>query len=194
MSDAVLVFAALSFPACDRYARLIGDIRYGFPGAASEFDAVWSFWRPRWAQNDIGHSAFDDGRVHRCDWSVADLQHDWTCGASASGAFPVWPRAGARGRMGRRGAAGDRECASQQARLVWHVPSARRTARWGSSGELPHPATGYRSSRSSSLIDGVWPPPRRVWLTSKSRVGLAGRKRGEWGLLPVSGDSGVSQS
>ncbi len=49
--------------------------------------------------------------------------------AVAPRALPLWPGPGPRRRVGRRGAAGDRECAAREARLVRHVPATRRAHR-----------------------------------------------------------------
>ena len=129
---AVLVFPRLFFPASDPasatlaslatfaiafLARPIGSALFGHFG-----DRVGRKTTLVAALLTMGMSTVAIG-------AAADLRHDRHRGAAAAGALPLRPGPRARRRVGRRGAAGDRERAAGQARLVRHVPAARRADR-----------------------------------------------------------------
>jgi hypothetical protein len=86
-------------------------------------------WRPHRAQGDARHLADADGRLHIADRLPADLSHDRLLGAAdpVRAAFRpgLWPGR----RMGRRGAAGGRECSRRLARPLRHVPATGRPGR-----------------------------------------------------------------
>ena len=129
---AVLVFPKLFFPAGDPaaatlqslatfalafFARPIGSALFGHFG-----DRIGRKATLVAALLTMGLSTVR----HR---SAADLRDDRRCRAAAARAVPFRPGARARRRVGRGGAAGDRERAAGQARVVRHVPAARRAAR-----------------------------------------------------------------
>ena len=129
---AVLVFPRLFFPASDPASATLASL--------ATF-AIAFLARP------IGSALFGHfgDRIGRKTTLVAALltmgvstvvigllptyEHDRHRGAAAAGAVPLRPGARPRRRVGRRGAAGDRERAAGQARLVRHVPAARRADR-----------------------------------------------------------------
>ena len=129
---AVLVFPRLFFPASDPasatlaslatfaiafLARPIGSALFGHFG-----DRVGRKTTLVAALLTMGVSTVAIG-------AAADLRDDRRCGAAAAGDLPLRPGARARRRVGRRGAARDRERAAGQARVVRHVPAARRADR-----------------------------------------------------------------
>ena len=129
---AVLVFPRLFFPASDPasatlaslatfaiafLARPIGSALFGHFG-----DRVGRKTTLVAALLTMGLSTVAIG-------AAADLRHDRRRGAAAARALPLRPGPRSRRRVGRRGAARDRERAARQARVVRHVPAARRAAR-----------------------------------------------------------------
>ena len=127
-------------------AAVTGDLRGGVHRPAGRLGGVWSFRRPHRPQGHPGRRVADHGPVHGADRPAADPCADRAVGTGAAGAVPLRPRAGAGRRMGWGGAAGHRECATGQARLVRHVPAAGRAHRFPAvgrhlpgAGPLPEP-------------------------------------------------------
>ena len=129
---AVLVFPRLFFPASDPasatlaslatfaiafLARPIGSALFGHFG-----DRVGRKTTLVAALLTMGLSTVAIG-------AAADLRDNRDRGAAAARALPLRPGARPRRRVGRRGAARDRERAAGQARVVRHVPAARRADR-----------------------------------------------------------------
>ena len=129
---AVLVFPRLFFPASDPasatlaslatfaiafLARPIGSALFGHFG-----DRIGRKTTLVAALLTMGISTVRDRRA-------ADLRHDRRRRAAAARALPLRPGPRPRRRVGRRGAARDRERAAGKARLVRHVPAARRAGR-----------------------------------------------------------------
>ena len=111
-------------------AGVAGDICDRLLRATDRVGGVRALRRSRRAQDDARRCAADDGPVDRVDRFAADLRVDRRGRAALARAVPV--RAGARAgrRVGRRRAAGGRERAARETRVVRHVSrnSARRSA------------------------------------------------------------------
>ena len=129
---AVIVFPRLFFPASDPasatlaslatfaiafFARPIGSALFGHFG-----DRIGR-------KTTLVAALLTMGISTVVDRPAADLRSDRRRRAAAARAVPFRPGPGARRRVGRRGAARDRERAAGQARLVRHVPAARRADR-----------------------------------------------------------------
>ncbi len=130
---AVLVFPRLFFPPSDPASATLASLAtFGIAFLARPVgSALFGHFGDRIGpQDDVGRRAVDHGDIHGSHWSAADLPHDWLRRAAAAGAVPLWPRAGSGRRVGRGGAAGDRECSCKQARMVRHVPATRRARRF----------------------------------------------------------------
>ena len=173
---AVLVFPALFFPASDPatatlaslatfgiafLARPIGSALFGHFG-----DRVGRKTTLVAALLTMGVSTVAIG-------AAADLRDDRPRRAAAARAVPLRPGPRPRRRVGRRGAAGDRERAARQARVVRHVPAARRADRLLLlRRRLPGALAMARPTSSSSRSAGAsrfWRAP--CWCSSASTCG-----------------------
>ena len=116
------------FRAHRRDPAVAGHLRPGVLRPAAGLGAVRPLRRPGRAQGHPGGGAADHGHLHRADRPAADPCADRRGRAGAAGAVPFRPGPGPGWGVGRCGAAGHRERAAGQARLVRHVPAAGRAA------------------------------------------------------------------
>ena len=164
---AVLVFPKLFFPASDPASATLASLAtfaHRVSRAAHRLGAVRPLRRSHRPQDDARGRAADDGGVDGVDRPAADVQLDRHRGAAAARAVPIRPGPRARRRMGRRGAAGGRERAAGQARVVRDVSAARRADRLRAVGRhLPGAlrAASPTSSSSDSAGGCRFSPARR---------------------------------
>ncbi|PRD38383.1 UNVERIFIED_CONTAM: hypothetical protein NCL1_03708 [Trichonephila clavipes] len=106
------------------HAAVAGHLRHRLFRAPAGLGGVRPFRRPHRPQGHAGSGAADHGPVDGDHRPAADLRPDRRAGTAAAGHLPLRPGLRPGRGVGRRRAAGDRERATRQARLVRHVPAA----------------------------------------------------------------------
>ena len=173
---AVLVFPRLFFPASDPATATLASLAtFGIAFVARPIgSALFGHFGDRIGRKTTLVAALLTMGVSTVAiGAAADLRHDRPRGAAAAGAVPLRAGARPRRRVGRRGAAGDRERAAGQARLVRHVPAARRPARILLLGRrVPRALSMARRTNSSLPSAGACRSWRaRCWCWSGSTCG-----------------------
>ena len=192
---AALVIGQTFFPAigaADPGAQRLPDLRNRLPGAAGRRVPVRPFRRPRRPQGDAGRDDGGHGPVDDPDRVAARLFHGRRARAVASVPAALRPGRRARRRMGRSGAAGDRERPARAARLVRHVPATRAADRFPY-GQRPVPAADPRPGRTELHRLGVARPVPAQRRAGGDRT-LRPRDRRRDAGLPRAGRSAPARS
>ena len=111
-------------PCCASFERFF-NIWYCLYCKTTRCDCFWTFWRPHWAQGDLSRFIIGDGYIYIVDWLFAWLWDFRRLGRRVAVFIEVWPRFRFGWWVGWGGIISHGKRTRRQARLVWHVSTAR---------------------------------------------------------------------